>query len=1077
MEKLLILDDEALILASLKHLFENDYQTFTTSDAAVALRLAEDHDIAAILCDERMPGVSGHEFLRRVKDLSRATRVVMSGYSDMHALTEAVNSGQIFAYIAKPWEPLTLKAQISAAVAHFKLVQEVERERELLRALMENIPDPIYFKDRESRFTRINRAHARNLAIDDAAECLGKRDADYFPSEDALRWRLREEEIVRTGRAQPDQIEQLKNANGDLRWWSTTKVPMFDRSGRVSGIAGIARDFTALKHGEEMLRQQNERYRLMLETAHDAFLAMDPDGSITAWNPQAELTFGWLAEEVMGSRWSDVVVAPADREAHAHGVEHFLAGAQRPLVRKATSNRAMELVAVHRDGHEFPVEATVWPVPWGGASSFNAFVRDISGRRQAEQAREKEAALVRLLQSATVAANESSTIEQAVQICLDRICAYTGWPVGHAFLRARESSGETASAASWQSDASWHTLWRLEEGPRFAAFREVSERGPIAAGTGLPGRVVATGKPYWIASLAEEEEIWSDRTRAAGQAGLRSAFGFPVLVENQIMGVLEFFSLQTAPPDEEFLTIMESLGSQLGQVILRQRAEEDLQRAKEAAESANRAKSEFLTTMSHEMRTPMNAILGMADVLSESPLREDQREYVRISQRAGESLLHLINDILDLSKVEAGRVELESIHFDLGALLEKSIEMMTVRAQDRGLQLILEVLPGVPAELVGDPHRLRQILLNLIGNALKFTAQGSVTLRVEPEQGSPEAGSITDRSSDAAAPCWLRFSVIDTGIGIAADKIEMIFGHFTQADSSTTRQYGGTGLGLAITKSLVQLMGGHMSCSSELGKGSTFTLAAPFEVGKQPEVSGSAESSVLAAAPAEPSAYQPRFRILIAEDSEDNLALIKAYLKDCAFELDFAENGKVAVEKAIAGSPNLVLMDLQMPVMDGLQATSVIRQWEMETNAPAMPILALTAHAVAAGAGKSLMAGCTGHLTKPIRKATLLEAIARHAERKIRITPPDGVEQLVPTYLANVRRDMLEILASGSTKNWTVAQRLGHQLKGSGEGYGFSEITRTGAAIEKAATVANEDEIRSQILALSAYLDRVEIVA
>ncbi len=181
MEKLLILDDEALILTSLKHLFENDYETFTTSDAAVALRLAEDHDIAAILCDERMPGVSGHEFLRRVKDLSRATRVVMSGYADMSALTDAVNGGQIFAYIAKPWEPLTLKAQVSAAVAHFKLVQEVEHERELLRALMENIPDPIYFKDRESRFTRVNRAHARNLAIDDAAECLGKQRCGLLP--------------------------------------------------------------------------------------------------------------------------------------------------------------------------------------------------------------------------------------------------------------------------------------------------------------------------------------------------------------------------------------------------------------------------------------------------------------------------------------------------------------------------------------------------------------------------------------------------------------------------------------------------------------------------------------------------------------------------------------------------------------------------------------------------------------------------------------------------------------------------------------------------------------------------------
>ena len=437
------------------------------------------------------------------------------------------------------------------------------------------------------------------------------------------------------------------------------------------------------------------------------------------------------------------------------------------------------------------------------------------------------------MQSVAVAANESSTIEQTVQVCLDRICAYTGWPVGHAYLRASDSPEEPASAGLW------NMLGHIEDEGRYAAFREISERGPFIVGTGLPGRVLASGKPHWIASLAEEE-IWSERTRAAGQAGLRSAFGFPVVIEEKIRGVLEFFSLQTAQPDEQFLDIMENIGSQLGQVIKRQRAEEDLQRAKGSAEAANRAKSDFLTTMSHEMRTPMNAILGMADMLSESPLREDQRDYVRIFQRAGASLLLLINDILDLSKVESGRVELESIRFDLGALLNKTIEMMSGRAQDRSLQLTLEVLPDVPAELVGDPHRLRQVLLNLVGNALKFTERGSVTLRVEPEP-----------SSAKEAASWLRFSVVDTGIGIAADKIEMVFGHFTQADSSTTRKYGGTGLGLAISKSLVELMGGHMGCSSELGKGSTFFLTAPFEIREERDASEAGESPAPEASPAE----------------------------------------------------------------------------------------------------------------------------------------------------------------------------------------------------------------------------------
>jgi PAS domain S-box-containing protein len=1044
-EKLLVLDDELLILTSLENLFEDDYDVFTTPDDATALRLALEHDVAVILCDERMPEVSGHEFLRRVKDVSRATRIMMSGDADMSALTEAVNSGQIFSYVAKPWEPLKIKAQVAAAAVHFKLVQEVDKERGLLRALMENIPDPIYFKDCQSRFTGVNQAYARDLGARDPAECIGKTDSDYFESDYALRWRLEEEEILTSGLPQIDRIEHLKKIQGDLYWMSTTKVPMFDRLGQVSGIAGIARDITALKNSEERLREQNERTHMILETAQDAFIGMGPDGTITAWNPSAELTFGWTAAEVIGRRLCDTVVPPSNREAHAHGVEYFLTTTQ-----GFPFHRAIELVALHHDGHEFPVEATVWQVRVKGASSFNAFVRDISERRRAEDARKKEARLVQLLQSVTVAANRSSTIEHTARTCLDQICSYTGWPVGHVYLRANNASEELISGG----------LWHLQEEDRFAAFREASDGCRFAPGTGLPGCVLASGKPQWVVNLADEQSP-SERTRAADEAGLKSGFGFPILVDDKIIAVLEFFSLETVQPDQELLTIMARVGSQLGRVIIRQRAEVELKQAKAAAESANRSKSEFLTTMSHEMRTPMNVILGMADLLSESSLGQEQRDYVRIFQKAGANLLSLINDILDLSKVESGHIEFESIGFDLGALLEKIIEMLDSRAQDRGLQLTLEIMPGVPLGLVGDPHRLQQILINLIGNALKFTEQGSVTLRVEPDPGG--------------AADWLRFSVVDTGIGIAADKTEIIFDRFTQADSSTTRQYGGSGLGLAISKGLVELMGGRIGCTSEVGKGSTFFLMAPFEVRPAAETSEVAEP-VAIAIPAAPAGQQQVSRVLIAEDSEDNLILMRAYLKDCGLELDAAKNGKIAVEKVITGHPHLVLMDMQMPVMDGLEATRAIRQWEAKTNARPIPIVALTAHAAAEAVIRSLQAGCTEHLTKPIKKVNLLEAIARHLGGKIHITPPKGIEGLVPGYLANVRRDMDQILVGIDVKDCKLAGRLGHQFKGSGEAYGFPEITRAGAAVELAAMDANEGEIRSQILALATYLDRIEIV-
>jgi PAS domain S-box-containing protein len=805
--KLLVLDDELLILTSLEHLFEDDYEVFTTSDAEAALRLAREQDIAVILCDERMPGMTGHEFLRRAREVSRATRVMMSGYADLNALTEAVNSGQIFAYVSKPWEPLKLKTQVDAAAVHFRLVKEVEEGRNLLRALMENSPDLIFFKDRDSRFTRVNHSQAQSFGVMDASECIGKSDADYFEPADALRWRGEEQDLVRYGRPQVDQIERFKKPQDGVCWMSTTKVPVFDRAGQVSGIAGISRDITALKKSEEGLREQNERNRMILETAYDAFIGMDPDGTITIWNPQAELTFGWAAAEAVGQTLCDTIVAPAYRAAHAHGVEQFLTTAEGSQL-----NKVINLVALHRDGQEFPVEATVWPIRVGGVLSFNAFVRDITERLKAEEARTKETTLVKLLQSVTVAANRSSSIEHTANTCLHLICSYTGWPVGHVYVRTDDSSEELISAG----------LWHFEKAEPFTAFREASDRR-FSQGTGLPGRVLASGKPEWIVDLADEKPL-SERLRVAAETGLRSGFGFPVIVEQKVIAVLEFFSEQTIQPDEELLNVMAHIGSQLGQVVIRQRAEEDLRSAKAAAESANRAKSEFLTTMSHEMRTPMNAILGMADMLSESSLRDEQRDYVRVFQKAGANLLDLINDILDLSKVESGHFELESIGFDLNALLERVIEMMVSRARDRGLQLTLEVLPGVPGGLVGDPNRLRQILINLIGNALKFTERGSVTLRVEREPAS---------TNGEGAQCWLRFNVIDTGIGIAKDKTEMIFERFTQADSSTTRKYGGTGLGLAISRGLVELMGGRLGCTSEVSKGSTFFITAPFDLRKE----------------------------------------------------------------------------------------------------------------------------------------------------------------------------------------------------------------------------------------------------